>query len=1101
MQMENGLQQILLKLESFIRKYYLNSMLKGAILAASISGLYILGVILAEYFGHFTSTVRTIMFLLSMGILVFVWVYYIIIPLLKLWGLGRRMSEKKAAQLLGRHFPEMGDKLQNTLELAELAALSPASADLIIASIRKRSEQLHPIPFRKAIDYRKNVKYLKYFLPVAFIFTLLLIVWPGIISEGSQRIIRFTEEFIPPPPFSLLIDNDTLIVKKGDDFEVKVRVEGNAVPNEVSIVIGSNKYLMKKESPREYSYLIKNLNNNISLKAVSGEISSAVCEIRVLPSPSILNFSIGINPPAYTGIAPSFVTNTGDLSVPYGSVVAWQFNTSNITTLQVVFNDSIPVATEKKERLFSFRKQMLQSSKYSVSASNENFSNQAAFSYSINVIPDLFPSISVKQLQDSTDLNVFYFSGAIDDDYGFQSLTFYYKTDSLHKVVLPVSRGMSTQNFYYAFDFSSIDIVGDKVVYYFEVGDNDGVRGSKLTRSTAFEFVVPGIEEIEARSEETNKSVNSKMTEARRLANEIQRDVSTMRQRMMNENLSEWERNQMMKEIADKQAQMEKLINEAAEEQKKMNDYKNNFSDQEKLMEKQRQIEDLLEQVMDEEMRKLMEELQKLMQDFDPEKFEELTKDMSMNYEEMSKELDQNLELLKRMEVEERVENTIDKLDELAKDQEALSEKSKDPKANKDELLKEQQEQEQRMNSIEEEYKKTLEKNELLKEPYQLDEFNEDFNDIDKEMKEGEQNLQENKNNKASKNQQNSSQQMKQLGEKMQSMMDQNMQMQAAENLDDLRQVLENLLSFSFDQEDILLEIGNVGARSPRYRELIAGQKKLVDDFAIIRDSLNALALRMPEIDPIMRKEINMINQKLNEVMNQFSESGQQNLKAGQQMVMTSANNLALLLAELMQQMQQQMAMQMQGNQNCKNCKSNSQSQMGQLRDLQKGMKQQMQQMIDQMKQGGDKPGKNQGNSKELAKMLAQQEIMQQMLNEMMTSGQLSPESAKILNEINRMMEDNLNDLINGNITPQTLQRQELILTRMLEVEKSEHEREIDNKRKSNEARDYKISNPDGAFDEKEKEMRFNELLQLGNVKINQFYKLKYKDYLQNLEK
>ena len=235
--------------------------------------------------------------------------------------------------------------------------------------------------------------------------------------------------------------------------------------------------------------------------------------------------------------------------------------------------------------------------------------------------------------------------------------------------------------------------------------------------------------------------------------------------------------------------------------------------------------------------------------------------------------------------------------------------------------------------------------------------------------------------------------------------------------------------------------------------------------------------------------------------MNQFSESGQQNLKAGQQMVMTSANNLALLLAELMQQMQQQMAMQMQGNQNCKNCKSNSQSQMGQLRDLRKGMKQQMQQMIDQMKQGGDKPGKNQGNSKELAKMLAQQEIMQQMLNEMMTSGQLSPESAKILNEINRMMEDNLNDLINGNITPQTLQRQELILTRMLEVEKSEHEREIDNKRKSNEARDYKISNPDGAFDEKEKEMRFNELLQLGNVKINQFYKLKYKDYLQNLEK
>ncbi|NLA25167.1 MAG: hypothetical protein GX879_09400 [Bacteroidales bacterium] len=99
------------------------------------------------------------------------------------------------------------------------------------------------------------------------------------------------------------------------------------------------------------------------------------------------------------------------------------------------------------------------------------------------------------------------------------------------------------------------------------------------------------------------------------------------------------------------------------------------------------------------------------------------------------------------------------------------------------------------------------------------------------------------------------------------------------------------------------------------------------------------------------------------------------------------------------------------------------------------------------------------------------------------------------------MMEENIKDLIHGNITPRTINRQELILTRMLEAEKSEHEREIDNKRKSNEAKDYKISNPGNAFDEKEKEMRFNELLRYENLKINQFYKLKYKDYLQKLEK
>ncbi|HPG72891.1 MAG TPA: DUF4175 family protein, partial [Bacteroidales bacterium] len=939
-----------------------------------------------------------------------------------------------------------------------------------------------------------------YFVPVLLIFTLLFIVWPGVITEGSHRIIRFNKEFIPPPPFKLHISNDTLFVKKGGDFTVTVSVAGNVVPDEVSIYIGNNKYLMKKESAREFSYLIRNLNNNVTIKAVSNNIFSNACEISVLPNPAILNFSISVTPPAYTGVLPSFVKNTGDLSVPYGSDIVWQFNTANIAEMKMTLNDTSMLMAEHDSHLFTFRSRMLQATRYSVMASNEYFRDESNVSYTINVIPDLFPSINVKQMQDSTDLLLFYFSGSIDDDYGFNSLSFFYISDSLYKINLPVSKGMSAQNFYYAFDFSQIEIRGNKLTYYFEVGDNDAIRGSKITRSASFEFVVPGIDEIEAKSEEANKSVSSKMQEAQRLSNEIKKDVENMRQRMLNENLSEWERNQMMREIFEKQQKMEQLLNEAATENRNMNEYKNTFNEQEKILEKQQQIQDLLEQIMDDEMRKLMEELQKLMQEFDQKEFEELTKDMSMSYEELEKQLDKDIELLKRMEVEERLENTIDKLDELAREQEELSEKTNENNADNEQLIQQQQEHKERFDNLKQEYDKTLEKNSELKEPMQLDDFSEEFQDIEQQMQQSEQDMQQNKNNKASKSQKQTSQKMESLSDKMQNMKEQNMQMMAAENLDDLRQIIENLLSFSFAQEDILIEMTSLGIRSPKYRELIAEQKKIGDDFSIIRDSLNALATRMPEISSIIRKEMNQIVFKLSDIMQGFTGNAQHQTKADQQLVMTSANNLALLLLELMQTMQQQMAMQMQGNQNCKNCKSNSKSPMGQMRDMQKGMKQQMQQMIDQMKQGGDKSGKNQQQSKNLAKMLAQQEIMQKMLNDMMTSGTLSPESAKILNEINRMMEENIRDMISGNVTEQSLRRQELILTRMLEVEKSEHERELDDKRKSNEARDYKISNPGDAFREKEREIRFNELLQQNNLKLNQFYKIKYKDYLQNLE-
>jgi hypothetical protein len=294
--------------------------------------------------------------------------------------------------------------------------------------------------------------------------------------------------------------------------------------------------------------------------------------------------------------------------------------------------------------------------------------------------------------------------------------------------------------------------------------------------------------------------------------------------------------------------------------------------------------------------------------------------------------------------------------------------------------------------------------------------------------------------------------------------------------------------------------MGELSSRNPRYQEVLSEQKKINDDFKIINDSLNAMAARMTEISGLIKDEVRLINNKMSDIMDAFEGTGTYKIKTDQQFVMTSANNLALLMSEIMEAMQMQMANQMSGNQNCQNCKNPSQGQMGQMRDMQKGLKQQMQQMIDQMKQDGGKDGKSKGqNSKDIAKMIAQQEIMQQMLNEMMNSGTLSPEGAKILNEINRMMDQNLNDLINGNITPQTINRQELILTRMLEAEKSEHERELDEKRKSNEAKEKKISNPEKAFKEKEKELRINEMLRTTNLKFTHFYKNKYRDYLRKL--
>jgi hypothetical protein len=131
--------------------------------------------------------------------------------------------------------------------------------------------------------------------------------------------------------------------------------------------------------------------------------------------------------------------------------------------------------------------------------------------------------------------------------------------------------------------------------------------------------------------------------------------------------------------------------------------------------------------------------------------------------------------------------------------------------------------------------------------------------------------------------------------------------------------------------------------------------------------------------------------------------------------------------------------------------------------------------------------------------MLAQQEIFRQMLNNLSGTQSLMPETQRLLNEINNLIKQNENDLVNKTITPQTMQRQNTIITRLLEAENSERQREVDKKRQSREVKNEIIRNPAEIFQLKGINSRYSELLNISNLKMTDYYKKKYKEYLLNL--
>lgn len=1103
----DSFEKLIDNLDSFIKKYYKLRIIRGVLLSISI----ILGVSLifsiSEFLLHFPTVFRAILFFAFIFLFLIIIIWFIFIPILKLINIGKKISYEQASNIIAQHFTSIKDKLINVLELQKLKKRNDYNISLIEAAISQKSEELKLIPFSNAIKHKQNIKYLRYTAPITIIFFAILFISPSLITESSKRIIDYSIEYIEPDPFTFNLMNESLQFKKGDNAQIKLKITGKYIPNEVFINYSGNQFLMKQsnESRSEFTYEFKNLNNSFNFKFMADELNSKEYKINILPSPNILSFEINVKVPEYTGEKDTTYNNIGDIAVPYGSVLRWKFKTKDVDSLCLVSSNK-KIKTQLFENRFTHMKRMFSNFNYSVSVANEYFVNHNLINFNIAVIPDLYPTVSIVELKDSANYYISYFKGFLNDDYGFSNLKFKYRViqqddenpvGKYKELPLPVNRNELKQEFFYTFDFSNLAINdNEQVEYYFQVWDNDAVSGSKSSRSEKMIFKIPSFEEMKEFENSANENIQNKLDKSIRLANEIKRDLDLLKERNLDGNNSDWENKQMLQNIMDKQDLLKQLTKEISQENKEKNKMQRNLSEKDKeLMDKQKEIQELLEEIMTDELKELMKQLEDLQQKIDEELMNKLMEKYEFSYEEMSDRLDRTKELLKREQIENKIDNAINELNKLSEEQKDLAEETKDKSKSNEELLDKQKEISEKFDQVMKEYDEAKELNKELKKELKLDEFKEEQNEINQDLQDSEENLQKNKNNKSSGSQNNSSQKMKKLAEKMQNMMNANQMQQQSEDIESLRQIVDNLITFSFAQEDLADEFKKLRFTDPQYIDYLDKQLDLEDDFKIIEDSLRTLAQRLSQINKPITDEIFEIESNLRNVQKELGDRKIADARKMQNKIMTSSNNLALLLSELLKQMKNQM--QGGGGSNSSNSKNKSQGKQdafGDLKSTQKSLKEQMEKMLEQMKKGQGNFSKNAQNE-QLAKMLAQQEIFRQMLKDLNAEFSLSPETQKILNEINKMAEENEKDIVHNRITPELYERQKKIETRLLEAENSETKRKTDDKRKSNEGKDKIYKSPEDVFKNSEDNNSFNESLYRKNIQLKNFYKKLYEDY------
>ncbi len=1097
------------KLDQFIRKYYTNKLIRGVLYWAALTLVIFLVYSLLEYNFYFSKGVRKFLFASFLVAGIGGLSFWVIAPALRMFRLGRRISHEQAAQIIGAHFADVRDKLLNILQLRRQAEGS-SSPDLALASIHQKTESIKLVPFRNAIDLSQNRKYLRYTLPPLLVLLALLVAAPTIIRDSTSRIIHNNTDFERAAPFQFLVDDAAdLSVLQYEDFPLLVRTEGAASPNEVFIQIDDYQYRMKKESPTEFSYQFRNVHKDMPFLVFAGRVSSDPMTLHVLKKPNLLSFAVNLDYPGYTGRRDETLQNIGDLVLPAGTQVTWDINTLNTDSVLFRFSNEVPSSTNRKgEDFFTIRRKVTEDLAYTLFLSNAQVPTRDSIQYTVNVIPDLYPTLSVETFSDSSDSRVVYFLGTAGDDYGFTGLSFNYQiTDAasqslpVETVPLPTKSGTQFQ-FDHMFDISELHLSpGQELTYYFEIKDNDAVNGNKVTRSSVMKYRKPTAEEFAAKEEENDESIKESLSESLKESQRLKEELKKMREKLLQENRVEWQNKQEIEKLMERQQKLqEKMQNSNDLLEQNLQNQEEFSTPSEELLEKQQKLQELFDKLADDDLKKLMDEFSDKMDELEKKDALKMLENFEMTEEELQKELDRLMELFKQMEIERDLQQQIDKLEELAEKQEDLSEKTEKKEDTNEALEKEQEELQKEMKDVEKEMEEIEKKNEELEKPKNLEGTEEQMEKIDQDMQNSQDQLQQNQNQKSSQSQKNAAQRMRDLAQQMAGQMQQQQMEQAEEDMATLRQLLENLVTLSYDQEDLIDRFNETNVTTPRYVELVQEQFKIKNDFKVAEDTLQALSKRVIQIESFITEKVTEVKSNLSSSLEQLEERQKPQAADHQQRTMKNLNDLALMLSEVMNQMQQQMASMMPGNQMCNKPGGQGQGKSGRvpmdkITEGQQKLSEDMKQMMEGRKQG------EKGSSEQFARMAARQAALRKALRDLQQEkqqrGQGDPGLEDIMNEMDKVE----TQLVNKQLTNEMQKRQQEILTRLLEAERAEREREMDNERKAEQAKQTERTVPPALEEYIKKREAEIESLRTASPALRPYYKFLVEEYYNALKK
>lgn len=1086
----NNFKAIQVKLEQFIKRYYINDLIKGSILFFSIGLLYLLFTLFIEHLLWLKPVARAFLFWIFLIVELSLLVRFIVWPLSKLFKLQKGIGYEEASKLIGKHFSEVNDKLLNVLQLQR----NTEPSELLLASIEQKSSELRPVNFKSAVNFKSNFKYLKYVVVPVIILLLSFVSghfnW---FSDSYDRMVNYKVAFEPPAPFEFFVINEHLKGIENKDFNLVVKTIGNVVPENAQIHYAGETYFLRQTHPGIFEYVFPSLKSEVSFQLSANQVVSKSYKLAVVNVPILVNLEMELKFPSYLNRTDEILKSTGNMTIPEGTKVTWKIKTITTDKVAMYAQDTI-LFNAKGNGNFEFAKQVFSKFNYTITTSNKNLNDYENLNYSIDIIKDMTPELNIVVQRDSLDQQSLYFYGQVSDDYGISKLQLVYYPIDNEEDKIDISIPVSTSNFdefITSFPYNLELEEGRSYELYFQVFDNDVLHNFKSVKSNVFSYrKLTNEEEERQQLQQQGETIKNLDNSVKNLKDQEKQLEELTRSQMEKEQLTFNDRKKLQNFIKRQQQQEEMMQNFNRQLKDNLENFQQDQNTDDVMKEQLKErLKDNEAQLLKDE--KMLRELEKLYDKIDKEELTDRLKQMSSQNRNKQKSLQQMLMLTKRYYVAKKSEQLQRQLEKLADDQEQLSKENSESNTS---------EKQQKLNEAFEDFQKDMEQlqkdNRELSKPLDIQRDKLDEQEIQEDQQNASDDLMkkedakqkqdsqtaDKKHKDAQQKQKDASRKMKQMSSAMQQSMMSGGQEQLSEDAAMLRQILKNLLLFSFDQEDLMNQFKSIEINHNLYGSFLRKQSNLREHFSFIDDSLFTLSLRQPRLSETINSNITDVFYYIDKAMDELSENLLYQGVASQQYVMTASNNLSNVLSDILDNMESDLNFG-QGEGSGKGQGQRGKSGGTQLPDIIMSQEELNKQMEDGLKKndsgnkqngkgkqdGEGKNGEN-GNSRtdekessggssgsngdgsseemngELYRIYQQQQELRKALEERLNQMGISPEGHQIL----KQMENVESDLINNGFTNQTLQRMMNLQQQLLKLQNATYLQEEDQKRESN---------------------------------------------------